>query len=172
MQENGGNEICSRCVRTIGTDERAMLVKEKIFCSECYQEIQREAPTKVPVDNCENCGKPLDKLARRFEWDGHEVCWDCFEELRRPDPGITGTRMLEPEAPRRMTALEMRCGSCGQTVVPVKTKRGDLGLGIVLLLIMMLPGIIYFMFCYGDDFFCPRCKGKLHPPPQIRDLLK
>jgi hypothetical protein len=39
--------------------------------------------------------------------------------------------------------------------------KGDLATGLVLLLLFLVPGILYFLFASGYKYICPRCGQKL-----------
>lgn len=42
-----------------------------------------------------------------------------------------------------------------------KVKRGSLLLGLILLLIGVVPGLLYFIFCYTTHYYCPNCGNEI-----------
>ncbi len=47
--------------------------------------------------------------------------------------------------------------NCGFEGIAEQTARGSVGLGFLLSLFFLLPGIIYFIFMQGYRYNCPRC---------------
>jgi hypothetical protein len=40
---------------------------------------------------------------------------------------------------------------------PRRKARGSILVGLILLCIFFFPGLLYFMFCSGYRYFCPKC---------------
>lgn len=51
--------------------------------------------------------------------------------------------------------------NCGYTGPPKKIARGSTLVGCILFLIMILPGLLYFVFKGGYRYVCPKCGMQL-----------
>ena len=52
------------------------------------------------------------------------------------------------------------CGGCGEKVTPTKESKGSILILIVLLLFLIIPGVIYWIWMYsGRKDICPKCKS-------------
>lgn len=51
--------------------------------------------------------------------------------------------------------------NCTYEGAAVVIERGSVGLGVLLLLLGLVPGIVYLALCVGRDYKCPRCGLKV-----------
>jgi predicted RNA-binding Zn-ribbon protein involved in translation (DUF1610 family) len=58
-------------------------------------------------------------------------------------------------AEQRIT-VSMDCPKCGHSTAK-KEPRGDLGIGILLCFLMIVPGLIYALLCSGFRYTCTNC---------------
>lgn len=73
-------------------------------------------------------------------------------------PLPTGGLPIKP-LPANLTGPTFICPNhnCGYQGPANKSKRGSTGLGFLLLLLALIPGILYLAICCGDRFTCPKC---------------
>jgi len=51
--------------------------------------------------------------------------------------------------------------NCGYRGPPKKVARGSMIVGVLLCCLMLLPGILYFIFMSGYRYLCPQCGVQL-----------
>jgi hypothetical protein len=105
-------------------------------------------PTSAPAEQrhkCISCGGlfPIDGV---FSEDGLTTCKRCF-----------ATRAVPPAYASQPSRC---CPACGSTQSAVRRAKGSTVLAIVLLLLWILPGVLYLIFCSGHASFCPHCGFK------------
>ena len=88
---------------------------------------------------CHNCGKEI--LAEAIK------CKHCKEFL-------SDTPLGREFAHEAIICSNKNCNFKG---LPRKVRRANVGLGCLLCLVFFLPGIFYFMFKNGYNYFCPNC---------------
>jgi hypothetical protein len=128
----------------------------------------------VELETCANCGRAIGKLEMPHLWNEQVVCGECINRLSPPVTTATPstpTQSLEQlsqqlsrnhtdQPPRRNLMPGERvcpnpnCGFCG------KGKREARGSGVIfviLILLWIIPGLIYWALCGGYRIVCPKC---------------
>ena len=65
--------------------------------------------------------------------------------------------------PRALRRGEIICPNphCGYQGYPRSAARGSVLVGLLLLLLFIVPGLLYFMFKGGYRYYCPRCSVQI-----------
>ena len=87
--------------------------------------------------DCPECGKPISSNA--------ESCPHCGN----PPAGRHGN-----EAMRGIVCPNQNCGYRGK---PRRKARGSMAMGCLLTILLVLPGLIYFVMWHGYRYYCPEC---------------
>lgn len=127
------------------------------------------------VETCANCGQGIGKLEVAHVWGNHVVCSRCYGKLSA-SPAAAGVDVEvgvaaevgassanTPQRPRVLLPGEVICQNpnCGYVGKPRREATGSAAILIVLLLLWILPGVLYWIFFSGYTNFCPRCGMKL-----------
>lgn len=125
------SNFCSRCGTPLpmGSDSE--------FCS------THGGPALAPdaTIKCPFCSEPILADAKK--------CKHCGEFLDKRKIGAAAVR-----GPGDIICPNPNCRYQGP---PRKVARGPILLGLVLLLLFILPGILYFIFMQGYRYYCPKC---------------
>jgi hypothetical protein len=89
---------CVVCGTDVAQKRRVKDVKGRYYCQACADAGKAVAaaspgavaanavvqpPVPAPAGKvCENCGGAIGALQQPYDWEGHKVCWLCFETLR------------------------------------------------------------------------------------------
>ena len=137
------------------------------------------APLPPPVENvgvtrriltkaCPYCGETIHKAAKECKHCGEFL--DGLANLAIQKPGIQepkaskGSFLTKPlfgsKRPRttgRFTHIICPNPKCEYQGPAKRTPKGSTGLGCLLTLLWLLPGILYFIFKSGYRYTCPQC---------------
>lgn len=83
----------------------------------------------------------------------YRVSRSMFDRLTVPTADVAAA----PRGP----AFRCPNPNCDYSGASVETERGSVGLGILLLLIGILPGVLYFILAVRAEHRCPRCGLKI-----------
>lgn len=121
------------------------------------------------IETCANCGGKIGRMETPYVYRDQVVCGPCIERLRRPPPAPGGTPpQYQPAAVEHVfvdtrpqwASMATACPVCGSLKPAVKKAKGSIVLAILLLLLWILPGLIYWMFYQGYIYVCPDCGAK------------
>lgn len=126
------------------------------------------------METCENCGRGIGNLETPFVWEDKAVCKPCHTKLSRANgpppvpasaqpprppiimnPGPVAAPVFRPQ-PRRgdVVCPNPNCGYVGS---PRIESRGSLLFTILLSLLCLFPGFIYWVMSRGHRTYCARC---------------
>lgn len=129
-------ETCENCGRIIGNLETPHAWRERVVCAECRQRLDRNATPEVPPP------PPLNIA-------GHAAAIGVIPYgASAPPPPPFAMRHGERICPNP------NCGYCGSGK---KEARGSRLLFILLILVWIIPGLIYWAVCGGYRIVCPKC---------------
>ncbi len=75
--------------------------------------------------------------------------------------------MEEVRIPQLKASGIVVCPSCRSEVLPKKKAKGNLFIGLLLCLLYVVPGLIYFLVMSGYKHVCPKCRTVIS-----RDLIR
>jgi hypothetical protein len=138
----------------------------------------------IILETCRNCGRTIKGMEQAFVFDDHVVCEDCRRELLRAKiekqkhytppqeeelveqirevaeaeviPYATPAR-YEPPSPPPISSAVPPCPGCGARAAAIRKQQGSMGLCVLLLLLWLLPGILYYALCCRYAMVCPQC---------------
>jgi len=154
----------------------------KMDCPFCFKKIPADA--KV----CPLCGDGLLDLPshQKVHVTDEIDCPYCAEKIKRKAVKCRhcGTNLTseQPVAQPAISTIrlrnEVRCPVCQSSSPPAEAKKGSALVLFVLLLLWILPGVIYWIFCSGYAYVCPECGYKYgdmivcRPPIPLKEKLK
>lgn len=125
---------------------------------------------------CANCEAPIGKLQTPYVWREQIICPDCYERLAQSPPAArsaTHAALSPPPLPavaphsaagavpfaHSMQPGDIICPNprCGYVGPAMAKAKGSVGLGCLLMIFFLIPGILYFLFTQGFRYSCPRC---------------
>jgi hypothetical protein len=151
-------DACENCGKTIGKLETPYLFDEHVVCEGCERKLSVGAK-KIEQDLL--ALRENDQFIASIQ---SEITNDPNQMAGRAEslsPSSVGAVVLseygswgEPLKPSHC------CPACRSSASPVRKAKGNLPLQVVLLLIGILPGLLYFVFHEGYVFACPLCGYK------------
>lgn len=82
-------------------------------------------------------------------------CKHCGEFLDKRN--AINTTMAPPLSVPRPGDIICPNPHCSYQGPPRKVARGSIIVGVVLLLLFIIPGVLYFIFMQGYRYYCPKC---------------
>lgn len=79
-------------------------------------------------------------------------CQDCAQTFKAPRP-VRKVPVKRPDVARG----QVRCPNCGDVVKPIRKSKGSFAVGLLLCLLAVVPGVIYFIVMSGYTYTCPSC---------------
>lgn len=143
-------EKCANCGHVIGRLETPHIWQEQVVCAPCHRRLEEE---RAASDNADAA-----TTAAGIRREAGVA--DTYPGAAPPAPVVPDhatAAQYEPVAP----AGPVRCPACGSMVVAKKVDKSSVLIAILLLLLWILPGILYMMFCTGYVYECPRCGAKI-----------
>lgn len=132
--------------------------------SSCNTPSSRPSQNKAPNSNidpnsitqssstkaCPYCGELILEIAVK--------CKHCGEFL---DHSINETNSSQQTIAPDVSKGEIMCPNCKYVGLPDREAKGSTILGILLCLLWVVPGIIYFIIMNGYNYSCPNCGIKI-----------
>jgi len=131
-------ETCENCGRTIGNLETPAVWRERVVCAECHQRLNgSHARGGQGAPAASGVGHAGQSTAIPYATPLHYVS-------ARPQGMRKGERICP----------NPNCGYCGPGT---REARGSGVIFIILILLWIIPGVIYWALCGGYRIVCPRC---------------
>ena len=120
----------------------------------------------VELETCANCGRAIGKLETPHLWQQQVVCEQCVNQLSpplavpsSPPPQLLPSRHPDLHPGRILKHGERVCPNpnCGYCGMGKKEARGSGVIFVILILLWIIPGLIYWALCGGYRIVCPKC---------------
>lgn len=126
------------------------------------------------MERCANCGDKIGNLETPHVWKDKVVCKPCYVRLSdiNPAPPEPAPTPVIPYSTKKTAELQRAAASmkdfiicpnphCGYQGAARRVSKGSGAVLILLLLLWVIPGLIYFVVYYGYELQCPRCGIKV-----------
>jgi len=133
-------------------------------------------PAEPFLEECANCGRSIGRLEQPRIWGDNVVCGACHSILSSdagtdPEPAEEETDVTQALAYATPNSRYF-AGALGQSIIcpnpncgyrgfSNRRANGSMVLAVILLLLWLVPGILYLIFCGGYSLWCPQCNQKV-----------
>jgi len=166
-------ESCQNCERKIGKLERAFIFKGKVVCAECDKRLRADSGNPIKKQPGPAAAEPANDHKQQLIGAGIlAAVFGLFVFFSARTLSyraaifasvITVSLIFAVCIADLFSNKPIICpnSNCRYRGLPKKIPRGNAIIGLLLCLLFLLPGVLYFIFKGGYRYVCPRCGMQL-----------
>jgi DNA-directed RNA polymerase subunit RPC12/RpoP len=151
-------DIISRRIEAPDESAAEQIAQRSMLVSEVEVDTSSAAAVASTLYSCANCQRTIGALEQPYKWGDNIVCPQCCALLQQSMSVATAEPPRQPIY-RGAKGPHVICPNpnCGYVGRSMRKQHGSMAMTIILLLLWLLPGILYAIFCRKRYLACPKC---------------